>query len=148
MAPILKRYRWLVAALAVVAVALGIFAAVGEASSTTFTLTGSLIIVDQSSLLPDQQTDTDNCFGTGGFADLVPGTAVVVQDPTGRTIATGSLGTGRRDPVSGACLMPFTVPDVQDGLASYSVTISRRGTQVVSSADAHRGVVLTITAGP
>jgi hypothetical protein len=143
-----KRYRWLLAALATAAVILGIVAAVGGFSAGTFTMTGSLIIIDETSLFPDLQTDKTDCQGTGGFSDLSPGTAVVIQDSTGQTLATGALSAGRRDPGSGACLMPFTVPDVKDGLGSYSVTISHRGTQVFTSANAHSGVVLTITAGP
>lgn len=142
----LRRYRWPVGAAVVAALAVVIVALAGGFGAGTFTMTGSLIVIDQSSLLPDLQTDKANCQGTGGFSDLSPGTAVLVQDSTGQTIATGSLAAGKRDPSSGACLMPFTVTDVKDGLGSYSVTISHRGTQVFTAANAHSGVILTITA--
>lgn len=140
-----KRYRWYLAALAVVAVVLGIVAAAGGFGAGTFTMTGTLILVDQTSLGASAQVDKAPCEGTGGFSDLSSGTAVLVQDSTGQILATGSLKDGHRDGASGACLMPFTVPDVKDGLSSYSVTISHRGTQVVSAADAHGDVILSIT---
>lgn len=142
----LRRYRWLIGAAVVAALAVVIVALAGGFGPGTFTMTGSLIVVDQSSLLPDLQTDKTNCQGTGGFSDLSPGTAVLVQDSTGQTIATGALAAGKRDAASGACLMPFTVTHVKDGLSSYSVTISHRGTQVFTSVNAHSGVTLTITA--
>lgn len=141
----LRRYRWLIAAAGVAVVAVVAVAIAGGFGAGTFTMTGSLVIVDQSSLLPDLQLDKNNCAGTGGFSDLTPGAAVLVQDSAGQTLATGSLAAGKRDPSSGACLMPFSVPGVQDGLSSYSVTISHRGTQVFTSANAHSGVVLTIS---
>lgn len=140
-----KRYRWYLAALVAVAVVLGIVAAAGGFGAGSFTMTGTLILVDQTSLGASAQVDKAPCEGTGGFSDLSPGTAVLVQDSTGQTLATGSLGAGAREATSGACLMPFTVPAVKDGLSSYSVTISHRGTQVVSAADAHGDVILSIT---
>lgn len=143
----LRRYRWLIGAAGLAALAVVIVAVAGGFGAGTFTMTGSLIVIDQSSLLPDLQTDKANCQGTGGFSDLTPGTAVLVQDSTGQTLSTGSLRAGKRDAASGACLMPFTVTDVKDGLRSYSVTISHRGTQVFTSGNAHSGVILTITAG-
>ncbi|HET9899221.1 MAG TPA: hypothetical protein VFQ44_30215 [Streptosporangiaceae bacterium] len=40
--------------------------------------------------------------------------------------------------------MAFSVPDVPRGLLSYSVTISHRGTQVVTPEEAQTGVALQI----
>lgn len=141
----LRRYRWPIGGAAVAALAVVIVALAGGFGAGTFTMTGTLILVDQTSLSASAQVDKTPCQGTGGFSDLSPGTAVLVQDSTGQTLATGSLGAGWRDGASGACMLPFTVADVRDGLSAYSVTISHRGTQVFTAANAHSGITLSIT---
>jgi hypothetical protein len=100
--------------------------------------------------------DDVSCQGGGGYSDLVPGTAVTVSDSTGHVIATGALNTGSQtktslsgtlngtQDVASACVIGFNVNDVPDNLKSYVVTISHRGSQVISPSEAHSGVQLTI----
>jgi hypothetical protein len=145
MAARLRPYRWPIGAIIAAALAVVIVALAGGFGAGTFTMTGTLILVDQTSLGASAQVDKAPCEGTGGFSDLSSGTAVLVQDSTGQTLATGSLGAGQRDGASGACLIPFAVTGVKDGLSEYSVTISHRGTQVVTAANAHSGFTLSIT---
>lgn len=85
------------------------------------------------------------CQGTGGYSDLSAGTAVIVKDPEGRQVAVGALQAGHlADGNSNSCVMTFAVPGVPRGLSSYSVTISRRGTQVATPDRAQAGMTLCI----
>jgi hypothetical protein len=99
----------------------------------------------------------NGCRAGGGYSDLNAGTAVTVADPQGHIVATGSIIGGQAKRASmtlpgdttatyyvAACLMGFTVPGVPQGLASYSVTVSHRGTQVVTPEQAHDTVKLTL----
>lgn len=130
------------AAVALVGIALGTMAALGVFSTKTFTMHGSIAITDSGTTIAEITMVGDNCQGTGPYSDLTPGTAVIVQDPAGKVVATGQLEPG--SDTAGVCTEPFTVPSVPDGLSSYSVTISHRGTQVFQPAQAHSGVALTI----
>lgn len=117
-----------------------------------FTLRGSVTVYNDFTGSLDIATDT-NCQGAKGYSDLTPGTAVTVQGPQGQIVATGSLqmGTpGDGHPITigdfhatsfESCSMPFTVPGVPQGLTSYSVTVSHRGTQVFSADQAAFGGV-------
>jgi len=152
--------RVAVALLAIAGIAVGIIALTGGFSHAapppkpTFTLRGSITLMDPNANLSYhiaaiRFSGNDSCQGTGPYSDLSAGTAVVVADPQGRTVATGALETGIIDPAQGAyaspsCVMGFSVPDVPDGLSSYSVTVSHRGTQVVPPSEAHAGMALTI----
>lgn len=114
-------------------------------TAADFTLTGSITLMPSSNV--DVVTITygsGTCEGVGPYSDMTPGTAVVVADPQGRTVATGALEAGIVSSDPGPCQLPFGVPHVPSGLASYSVTISHRGTQVVSSSEARTGVNLTL----
>jgi len=106
--------------------------------------------------------DTSTCRTRGGLSDITAGTAVTVQDSHGQTIATGALESGSPtittmsnpalgippQPFLARCTFTFRVPDVPDGLSEYLVLISHRGTHVVSAAEAHGGVNLSLTPGP
>ena len=69
-------------------------------------------------------------------------------------MATGSLtyGVATTIPATYAwqldrvisCSMSFEVPNVPDGLSSYSVTVTHRGTQVIPKDQAHGEARLTL----
>jgi hypothetical protein len=96
------------------------------------------------------------CSGKGGYSDLTAGSAVTVQNPTGKVVATGALATGTvaaslpttfaGQPITliVSCALSFEVRDVPDGLSSYSVTVTHRGTQVIPNGQGHGFVRLTI----
>ena len=96
------------------------------------------------------------CKGKGGYSDISPGSEVTVKNATGQVVATGALtrGTvGASLPTTFAgqpvklivsCAMTFEVPKVPDGLPSYSVTVTHRGTQVIPKDQAHGEVRLTL----
>ncbi|TVT60107.1 hypothetical protein FNH05_05040 [Amycolatopsis rhizosphaerae] len=103
----------------------------------------------------DEITLNEDCQGRGGYSDLAPGTAVTVADSQGHIVATGRIDKGTEEidhsanagfgtPRVLACDLNITVPDVPDGLPSYAVTISHRGTQVMSSSEVHAGIRLSI----
>ena len=158
-----RRWPWAVAAV-VVAAALGASAVVllerpstpAPPAAGTFTMTGVLDVAGTGqSLRWDSEQDL-TCWTVGGYADVVAGAAVTVADPQGRTVATGSLAAGTAQyqhsdalnaDVIDQCDFAFTVPGVPDNLASYSVTIGHRGTQVVQAADVHGQVTLTLGDG-
>lgn len=129
-----------------------VFGPLGSAQPSTFQLTGTITIVDSSNGEygnVDISDENGICQGAGPYSDLSSGTAVIVADPHGQTVATGALQPGQADSsdsstLADQCAMSFAVPDVPLGLASYTVTISHRGSQVVSPAEASTGVELTI----
>jgi hypothetical protein len=96
--------------------------------------------------LADLVMTSTNCQGEGPYSDLVPGTAVVVTGPQGQVLGTGALGEGVPDmgTVLPSCVLPFSVSDIPLNEASYSVTVSHRGTQVFTPDVAHAGIGLTI----
>jgi hypothetical protein len=143
----------LVAMLAVglgTAAAMGVFSGskpIGPMMARTFTLSGSITLIPSSSAysLNEITYGAGSCQGSGPYSDMSPGVAVLVADSQGHTVATGSLEAGIEQSGDGSgCRLPFDVPDVPAGLQSYSVTVSHRGTQVVSSIEAHTGVNLTL----
>ena len=126
--------------------ALVTLAAMGALSApSTFVLSGT-ITVDGSPGTTIASSDGTTCEGAGGYSDITPGTAVTVANAQGQVIATGALGTGVMASGGGigACSLSFSVPNVPDGLPTYSLTISHRGTQVIPSAEAHSGVALSL----
>ncbi|MGH3438120.1 MAG: hypothetical protein ACRDRN_16835 [Sciscionella sp.] len=161
-----RKWPWIVAA-AVVVVAGGIgggFAIAGTSGAAphavaAFSVSGTLTITDpQAGLSYDAGGITapsaDSCHGSGPYSDLTPGTAVTVANPRGQIVATGSITPGSRtiyddgqdsyQYIATSCSMTFYVPNVPGGLASYALTISHRGTQVLTPAAAHQDVVLTL----
>jgi hypothetical protein len=107
---------------------------------------GSLTISLTASQLagaPLIKSDAQGCYGTGGYGDLQPNTAVIVKDREGQQVAVGFLQAGHLAAGNThSCVMPFVVPDVPSGLTSYSAMISHRGTQVESPDVATAGVYL------
>jgi len=69
--------------------------------------------------------DDNGCDLSWGYADIGPGTDVVITDDAGNTVGEGNLGAGE-DGV-GWCEFPFKVEDLPDS-SSYGITISHRGT--------------------
>lgn len=145
-----KQHKWLwtVGGLVVGAVVgiLSTLAAAGAfTSSPTFVLSGTIAVSGGSDSVTTS-SDGTTCEGAGGYSDITPGTAVTVANAQGQVVATGALGTGvmSSDDDLSACSLSFSVPGVPDGLSSYSLTISHRGTQVIPSAEAHSGVALTL----
>jgi hypothetical protein len=148
-----RRWPWIVAAVLVIA-AVGIGGVLlgrggsksSPGASPTFVLNGTLKLVGTAT--QSLSFNGTTCQGIGGYSDLTAGAAVIVQDPQGHTIATGSLGEGfssvADQQTEDACWIPFTVSSIPEGPSSYSVTITHRGTQVVSATEAHGGLALTI----
>lgn len=142
------RWPWLVLAISVLIAAfgvlfgLGVFAGSSGIFSSTFTMTGSITVYGSS--YSEFTTDGEGgCTGTGGYSDMNPGTAVIVADSSGHTIATGELGNGKTTE-DGSCLFPITVQNVPAGLSQYAVTVSHRGTRLVSANEARTGLELTL----
>lgn len=131
---------------------LGAFGAKTPVAVTSFQLSGTITLQDSSNGeygTVDITSNNGSCQGAGPYSDLSSGTAVIVANAQGQTVATGQLLAGQTDSNSDAsfvdeCTMPFTVPNVPIGLSNYTVTISHRGSQVVSAAEARSGVELTI----
>lgn len=113
--------------------------------SSSFVLNGTITVSGGPDTVATS-SDGTGCQGTGGYSDITPGTAVTVANAQGQVIATGALGSGvmASSGELDACSLSFTVPDVPDGLPSYSITISHRGPQVVPSTEAHSGVALSL----
>lgn len=134
-----RRWLWLAIAAPIVAAAVAAgFVFIPRALTPpvpTFTLTGEITA-------PGVGDGNGGCNTTEGYSDISSGTAVIVASPTGQTVATGALAAGQI--TDGVCQFAFTVPSVPGNLASYSITISHRGTQVLTPANAHQPVDLTL----
>jgi hypothetical protein len=113
-----------------------------QASHSTFDISGTITI--QGSAFNDYTLDTEDssCIGTGGYSDMTPGTAVTVADSTGKVVATGALGQGRD--LGGGCQISFDVPGVPTDLSKYVVSVSHRGSQVLTPAEALQPLDLTL----
>lgn len=146
------RTPWVIAGISVlvaiggVLFGLGVFnlapAGHSQASHGTFDISGTVTI--QGSAFEDYTLDTDDssCMGTGGYSDMTPGTAVTVADSTGKIVATGALGQGLD--TGGGCQISFDVPGVPTHLSEYVVTVSHRGSQVLTPAQAFQPLDLTL----
>lgn len=85
------------------------------------------------------------CTGFQGYSDITAGAPVVITDQAGTVVATGQLKTGSAtvDASTGhatACAFSFAVQAVPDR-TFYGVTVSHRGTQNYSAAQARAGAV-------
>lgn len=62
----------------------------------TTRISGALLVLDRAGIGAAQQGAKGFfCYGDRAYADLRPGTAVVVQDSSGHGVAAGTLGGGR-----------------------------------------------------
>jgi hypothetical protein len=82
---------------------------------------------------PFQPKNGTLCWGDEGYKDMTEGTAVVVRDESGTTIAAGRLGVGAYTRDGGDCIFEFTIDDVPEA-AFYSVEVADRG-EITYSAD-------------
>lgn len=88
----------------------------------TFTVEGTVTLTDSGVEHSGQE-----CYGTGGYNDMVPGTQVVIRDADGTSVAVGDLGPGTVGDYNVVCEFDFTVEDVPSGSSVYSVEVSHRG---------------------
>lgn len=145
------RWPWFVAGTGVLIGVLGVLFGLGvfgqhdgpssPGAPATFTMTGFIRVhgTPYTDILLD---GNGGCSGTGGYSDMNSGTAVTVANGTGQTVATGSLGAGRAQ--DNDCVFPITVSGVPADLQQYSVTVSHRGTQVITATEAKDGLELTL----
>lgn len=93
--------------IAAIAVALLAVAAYGIFGLGTekHTVTGDLALTTANDL-----SVGDSCHGVGGYSDIDQGTQVIIEDDTGRTLATSAFGPGVFDGTS--CVFEFTFTDV------------------------------------
>lgn len=86
--------------------------------------------------------DANGCQGGDGYSDITPGTAVTVGGAQGQTLGIGALSAGQVGEGS-SCVFSFDVA-VPSGQSVYTVTISHRGTQTVSTDELANGIALTL----
>lgn len=85
-----------------------------------------------------------------GYADVAAGAQVIVTDPTGTVVGTGTLGAGKVEvnPKLGSpakiCTFPFTVTSVPTGLSTYGIHVSHRGVLQFREADLAGPVILEL----
>lgn len=161
-----KRRNLIIGGAIVIAAAIGVGVGVGiggsgksapPAAPAPITVSGSITIPFASSdLFAPNAVDplatgtagpglNDPCTTTGGFTDISQGAAVTIGDSAGKTLAVVALDAGsvQGNPGSPAsCVFNFEaqVPSV----AEYTVTISHRGTQVFTLAQAQSGMNLAL----
>ena len=93
-----------IAAITVVLLAGGAYLVLGTGSEK-HTVTGDMNLTADNNL-----TAGSSCTGTGGYSDITPGTQVIIEDDTGKTLATSAFGPGTFD--GQACVFNFTFNDV------------------------------------
>lgn len=89
------------------------------------------------------------CTAPTGFTDVADLTRVTVTDSAGKTVATGTLGTGvAATGTSGImCEFPFIIRGVPDGSTTYSIAIGNRPSQTFQAADLRTNTQAIITFG-
>lgn len=90
-----------------------------------FTIRGSLTLTATSRYGTGISAGGDSCKGTGGYADIQPGTSVTVTDAGGDVVATGLLGAGSG--TGSTCTFPLSVAPVSGASQFYSIEVSHRG---------------------
>lgn len=137
-----------------VAAAIGIAIAVSSSSGPgTITVRGTISLGplgSGDSANPSSAADGDPCMATGGYTDITQGATVTIGGAQNQTLAVGALSAGKEDDVddslgipAGRCVFSFSV-QVPGGQSAYTVTISHRGTQTVTPAQAQSGVALSL----
>jgi hypothetical protein len=86
------------------------------------------------------------CAGSGGYADLGPGTQVVVYGPQDETLGVGSLeeGYGHVDGYLSSCVWSFQVSPVAAGKGFYGVEVAHRGKLRYTEAQLHDELHVTL----
>ena len=110
----------------------------------TATITGTYTINDDQpdSYSPGIAVDGSACTGSGGYADINPGTPVTVKNGKGEILATTYLEEGQGDRFTCAFGMTFEVTEGQD---RYVVSVGDRGDLSYSFAELKsRGVALEL----
>lgn len=85
-----------------------------------------------------------------GYADVAAGAQVIVTDPAGKVVGTGTLGAGKVEvnPKLGSpakiCTFPFTVTGVPTGLSTYGIQVSHRGVLQYRETDLAGPVILDL----
>lgn len=72
------------------------------------TITGDLSLTDSSAFA--NLSPGDSCQGSGGYSDIAQGTEVIVEDESGKTLATSQFGDGTYD--GSVCVFDFTFSGV------------------------------------
>jgi len=88
-----------IAAITVVLLAAAAFLIFGGGEKHT--VTGNMSLTTGSDL-----TTGSSCEGSGGFSDVASGTQVIIEDDSGKTLATSAYGSGVFDGTS--CVFEFT----------------------------------------
>jgi hypothetical protein len=110
-----------------------------ETGRSSFDVSGDLVLPDDGFAW---DTIDKTCKGGRGFADVGPGTQVVVMDSAGKTLAVGALSTstittGADGRLTG-CSFSFAVRGVPGGHQVYRIAVGRRG-HLEYTADQLRG---------
>ena len=93
-----------IAAITVVLLAGGAYLVLGVGGEK-HTVTGDMNLTANNNL-----STGASCTGTGGYSDIAPGTQIVIEDDSGKTLATSSFGPGTYD--GQACVFDFTFDNV------------------------------------
>lgn len=108
-------------------------------TSRDITVTGTLTLSDQGGFVESG----GGCAGEGGYSDMRGGARVVVSDAAGKTLALGSLSTGRPGQLITECVFSFKV-DVPRGHDFYRVTIGDRDPMEYAAEDLMKPLDLTL----
>lgn len=95
------------------------------------TITGTIALTDDATAFAGW-TIGKACSGSGSYADVNPGSQVVVKDGSGNVIANGSLDAGTASSAI-QCNFNFTVPKVPT-TGSYRILVDRRSVVTYSLA--------------
>lgn len=118
------------------------------AETTTLVLSGTVALKSTQFMW---NSDTDLCWGTGGYGDLTIGAAVAVTDPAGIIVALGPITTGHVGDYDGngvtalTCNLGFTVSNIPSGKSFYGVEVTHRGAVTYSEATLRNPITLTVS---
>lgn len=129
----LRRRRWPIYAAAGAVLALLLAGAAFLLRDQSFTVTGTITVIDSNGNGLTFGPGSGQCHGRGGYSDLTETTQVVITDAAGTVVATGAVD-GFGTPAASAgrvspdrCVLAFTVKDVPAGHDFYTIEVARRG---------------------
>jgi len=118
---------------------------------TTFTVTGTITVVDSDSNGLTFGPGSGQCVGRAGYNDLTDTTQVVITDAAGTIVATGRVDGYGTDASQGSrgqsvtrCVFAFTVDGVPAGGDFYGVEVARRGKLTYPVGDLRKPLPLEI----
>ncbi|MCC6313352.1 MAG: hypothetical protein IT337_05025 [Thermomicrobiales bacterium] len=110
--------------IAILGVSAVVLLVVGCGGGATHSLNGQVTLIS-SSMVVGQQDGAPACKGAGGYADIIGGASVVMENGSGKQLAQTTLGLGEPTSDDSICVFPFAIAELPES-NDYVLRISDR----------------------